>query len=73
MQDAAKAKELWSPWVKTWFDGPEDPELTLIQIVPEQGYYWDTKDGKIVSMLKMAAGAITGKELDGSIEGKIRI
>ncbi|HEX5652232.1 MAG TPA: pyridoxamine 5'-phosphate oxidase family protein [Chitinophagaceae bacterium] len=73
MQDAAKAKELWSPWVKTWFDGPDDPELTLIKIVPEQGYYWDTKDGKIVSMLKMAAGAITGKELDGSIEGKIRI
>jgi general stress protein 26 len=73
LQDAAKAKEMWSPWVKTWFDGPDDPKLTLIKIVPEQGYYWDTKDGKIVSMLKMAAGAITGKELDGSIEGKIRI
>jgi general stress protein 26 len=73
MQDAAKAKDMWSPWVKTWFDGPDDPELTLIKIIPEQGYYWDTKDGKIVSMLKMAAGAITGRELDGSIEGKIRI
>ena len=72
-QDPAKAKEMWSPWVKTWFDGPDDPKLTLIKIVPEQGYYWDTKDGKIVSMLKMAAGALTGKELDGSIEGKVRI
>jgi general stress protein 26 len=72
IQDAAMAKELWTPMVKIWFKTPEDPNLTIIKVVPADGYYWDTKDGKFVSLLKMAAGAITGKELDGSIEGRIK-
>jgi general stress protein 26 len=73
IKDDNKARELWSPMVKTWFqEGPEDPNLTLIKVIPEDGYYWDTKDGKVVSMLKIAAGAITGRELDGSIEGTLK-
>lgn len=73
IKDAAKAKELWSPIAKTWFnEGPEDPSLTIIKVTPLDGYYWDTKDGKLITLLKIAAGAITGKEIDGSIEGKIR-
>jgi general stress protein 26 len=72
IQDAAKAKELWTTIVKVWFKDPEDPNLTIIKVVPEDGYYWDTKDGKLVSLFKMAVGIITGKELDGSIEGKIK-
>ena len=73
VRDSAKAKELWSPIAKTWFNGgPEDPLLTIIKVTPEDGYYWDTKDGKIVTLLKIAAGAITGKEIDGSLEGKVK-
>ncbi len=72
--DRKKVEELWSPLVKTWFnEGKDDPNLTLIRVSPEEGYYWDTKDGKIVSMLKIAVGAAIGKELDGSIEGKIEL
>lgn len=74
IKDEKKAEELWSPLVKTWFQGgPSDPSLTLIKVVPEDGYYWDTKDGKVISMLKIAAGAITGKEMDGGVEGKISL
>lgn len=72
IQDEEKAKELWSAMVKIWFKEPEDPNLTIIKFVPEDGYYWDTKDGKLVSLFKMAVGIITGKELDGSIEGKVK-
>ena len=73
IRDIAKAKELWSPMAKTWFnEGPEDPSLTIIKVTPLDGYYWDTKDGKLVTLLKIAAGAITGREMDGSVEGKIR-
>jgi general stress protein 26 len=72
IKDSAKAKELWSPIAKTWFNGgPDDPSLTIIKVIPQDGYYWDTKDGKLVTLLKIAAGAITGKEIDGSIEGKV--
>lgn len=74
IRDPVKAKEIWSPIAKTWFhEGPEDPTLTLLKVTPEDGYYWDTKDGKLVTLLKIAAGAITGKELDGSLEGKVML
>lgn len=72
VQDADMAKELWSAPMKIWFKDPEDPNLTILKVTPQDGYYWDTKDGKLVSLMKMAVGAITGKELDGSVEGKIK-
>jgi general stress protein 26 len=74
IKDDDKAKELWSAIAKTWFnEGYNDPELTLLKIEPEEGYYWDTKDGKVISLLKMVAGAVTGKELDSGIEGRIKV
>ncbi len=73
IKDDAKAKELWKSHVKIWFKEPEDPNLTILKVVPEDGYYWDTKDGKLTSLFKMAIGMITGKELDGSIEGKVKV
>ena len=73
IKDDAKAKELWSAIAKTWFnEGYDDPELTLLKVEPEDGYYWDTKDGKVISLVKMVAGAITGKELEIGIEGKMK-
>jgi general stress protein 26 len=72
--DPVKAKELWSAWAKTWFpDGVNDPELTLIKVDPQEVYYWDTKHNKMVSLLKIAAGALTGKEMDDGVEGKIKV
>jgi general stress protein 26 len=74
LKDAAKAEELWSAIAKTWFDGGyDDPELTLLKVEPEEGYYWDTKDGKVIGLMKMVAGAITGKELDLGVEGKLKV
>ena len=70
--DKNKAKELWSAIAKTWFNkGYDDPELTLLKIEPQESYYWDTKDGKVVTLIKMVTGAITGKEFDLGVEGKI--
>ena len=71
--DKALAKELWTTIAKTWFnEGYEDPELTIIRVKPVDAYYWDSKDGKLVSLLKFAAGAITGKEFETGIEGQIK-
>jgi general stress protein 26 len=74
IRDQQKAKELWSAWAKTWFpDGVDDPELTLIKVRPTEVHYWDTRYSKMVSLLKIAAGAITGKETNTGVEGKINI
>lgn len=71
-EDKQKIKELWEPLLKTWFtEGEDDPRIAVIKIEPTEGYYWDNKHGNAVAFVKMVAGAITGKTLDDSIEGKI--
>ena len=69
--DHAKIEELWNGFVKAWFEeGKNDPDLTLLRFRPSEAYYWDTKDGKIVSFIKIAIAAVTGTtHLDGSVEG----
>lgn len=72
--DRRLREEHWTPLAKTWFNGGvDDPDLTVIRVEPRDGYYWDTKHGKTYSFLKMAAGALTGKTIDDSIEGQVRL
>lgn len=72
--DRATIDRLWKPILKTWFtEGKDDPRIRVITVVPEQGYYWDTKHNRAVVFAKMIAGAITGKTLDDSIEGTLRV
>ena len=67
-------KELWEPIVKTWFTGGvDDPRITAIKVETIDGYYWDNKHGNTVAFAKMLIGAATGKTLDDSIEGKVKI
>ena len=69
-----RIKELWNPILKAWFtEGENDPRITAIKVTPSEGYYWDTKHGKLVAMLKTLAGAIAGKTFDDSIEGPVRM
>ena len=71
--DKAKIKELWEPMMKTWFtEGTDDPRISLIKVTPEDGYYWDTKHGNLVAGVKMMIGALVGKTMDDSIEGKLK-
>lgn len=73
-KDKAKIKELWEPVLKTWFtEGIDDPRVTVIRFTPQDGYYWDTKHGQIVAFAKQIAGAIMGKTMDDSIEGKLKV
>ena len=66
--DRAKIKELWSPALKNWFDGPEDPNIALIKVEPQDAEYWDS-GSRAVMLLKMAFAAVTGvKVSDGEHE-----
>ncbi len=73
-RDQSKIEELWEPIFKTWFtEGKDDPRISVIKVAPTEGYYWDTKHGFAVAGAKMVLGAITGKTLDDSIEGKLDV
>ena len=73
VNDRNKIEELWTPMAKTWFEqGKDDPDIELIKVTPENAYYWDTKNSKMVSLIKFAMGSvgITPKD-DGGIEGSL--
>lgn len=73
-RDKAIIAQLWKPILKVWFtEGVDDPRISVIKIKPAEGYYWDTKHNKLISMFKIVAGAVMGKTFDDSIEGKIEV
>jgi general stress protein 26 len=58
--------------LKTWFtEGEDDPRISVIRFTPQLGDYWDNKHGSLVSGAKIAVGALVGKTLDDSIEGRL--
>jgi general stress protein 26 len=72
--DRQKVEELWNPLIKTWFnEGKDDPNISVIRVRPDDAYYWDTKNGRMVSFMKIVAGAVMGKETDDSIEGRLDV
>ena len=68
-----KIDESWSPIVKIWFTGNDDPNITLIKVKTKSAYYWDTEGGKMVNFFKMLASVATGKPLVNGNEGKINV
>lgn len=65
-------EEMYTPIANVWFEGKDDPNITIIRFHPESGYYWDTKHGKMVQLAGMLVGALTGKETDNSVEGNLK-
>lgn len=75
LHDREKIEELFTPMIKAWFkEGKDDPTISLIRVKPVDAYYWDTKNNKMVSLIKIAISAITGKTNDdGGIEGTLKV
>ena len=72
--DRAIIKDLWSPFIKTWFTGGvDDPRITALMVKPVDGYYWDNKHGDAIAGIKMLVGAAIGKTMDDSIEGQVKV
>lgn len=60
VDDKAKLKELWSPYLKVFFpQGLDDPDLTLMKVTANYGEYWDSPGNKMVQLFAMAKAAAT--------------
>jgi general stress protein 26 len=72
--DRRRIKELWNPIIKVWMsEGDDDPNLSIIKVIPEEGYYWNNKHGKMIAIAKMAVAFVTGKTMDDGIEGNLEL
>lgn len=73
-RDRAKIEAYWTPFAKTWFQGgKDDPDLTVIRVQPENCRYWDTKNNRVMSWIKIAASLVTGKTMDDGVEGELAV
>jgi general stress protein 26 len=75
-KDKSTIEDKWSPMAKAWFEeGKDDPAVSIIRVEPKESYYWDTKAGKLVSLLNFVANVVTGNTTDNSdgVEGNAEI
>jgi general stress protein 26 len=74
VEDVAKKKQLWNPWVEAWLpQGPDDDSVVLLKVTGESAEYWNTPGGRIASVLSFAKSTITGKPYDGGENEKVRL
>ena len=46
----------------------------MLSITPDEGHYWQTESGKVVSFVKMSLSALTGSKLsDGGVDGQLTV
>jgi general stress protein 26 len=75
VDDPARKQRLWSKMNEAWFpNGPDDPDVALVQVRIDEAEYWDVKESKLVQMLKMARSAATGHPpADLGDHGRVRM
>lgn len=72
--DQSRIDKYWNKMVEGWFEkGREDPDITLIQVKPQDMHYWDTKEHKMISFAKVLWSSVTGTKTDPGVEGDITI
>jgi len=72
--DRQSIEELWSPMAGAWFEkGKEDPRVSVLEVIPNEAFYWDTKSNRFVSFLKITAAAATGAEPEIGEKGDLKL
>ena len=71
-EDRAKVDDLWNPIHKAWFDGPDDPDLQLIEVRLETAEYWDSPDSGVFRFLGVLRAAVTDEEHEVGTHGEVQ-
>lgn len=66
-------EEFYGKMDDAWFNGVDDPNLTALKIVPKEAYFWDNKQNKYVSFLKIGVAALNGDKKDIGEKGKLNL
>jgi general stress protein 26 len=65
VRDPAKAKELWNPFLKTWFPkGLDDPDLALLKVEVKKAEYWDSPSSTMLHLVGFVKAMVTGERPD---------
>jgi general stress protein 26 len=72
-QNKHEIEDLWQPQFDAWFDmGKNDPRVSVIKVMPEEGHYWDSESGLANGMRTMLSNFFLQPAQPSSAEGKLR-
>jgi len=69
--DEVRARDLWNGIESAWFEGPDDPMLRLVHVVPDSAQLWDAP-GPIGTMVALARAIVSDAEGDAAAVGDSR-
>ncbi len=73
-RDQSRIEKYWNKMIEAWFEkGKEDPNIRVLKVTPAEGHYWDNKNNKLVTFLKVAASAISGQKMDIGRKGDLNL
>jgi general stress protein 26 len=61
-RDHVKAAEIWKPTDNMWWEGPDDPNVCVLQVTPLTAELWDGPAGKAVAAFEFLKSRLTGGE-----------
>lgn len=62
-RDDAKAKAIWKKTDNVWWpDGPGDPNVRVLRLIPERAELWDGPSNSAVAAFEFAKARVTGKK-----------
>ncbi len=56
-----------------WPNGPIDPEVRVLRVIPESAEYWDTRGNSVTVAWKLAAARLSGGPPDLGENKKVRL
>jgi hypothetical protein len=56
-----RARALWNERQKVWWSGPDDPNIRVVRVEPEQAEMWDGPANSAMAALEFAKARLTGE------------
>ena len=72
ISDREKIRELWSNPAKIWWDSPDDSNIRLIRVTPQDAEYWDTP-GNVIENIKVVFQLATGVQFKHGDHKKVSL
>ncbi len=73
LRDRRKMEELWTPWVKPWFqNGLDDPDLALLEVTIDEAEFWDAPASRMQRLFGLTRALSGGDKSQLGEHGKVR-
>ncbi len=69
--DRARIAALWNAGAASYFEGPEDPKVRVLDVAVHYGEFWDSPSGRLGQLLTLASAAI-GRGHDLGEQGSVQ-